>query len=270
MTRKIKYKQVSENLRQMVDPTRTSNTRSSMGLEKAVGEYFFISVDDLIPFKNQARQIFDEDDIKSLAESITQYGIRQPLTVARSDTQTNKYEVISGERRLRAAKVAGLVKVPCIILNDSHQVEAIALIENIHRQDLHPLELGLAYKKALDAGIFATKLELASKVAISKSSVSENIQLAELPESVRDYILKNNITTREHLREFISRHNAGVSIETDILIDSGIRNTKSAKSVLRVLHSADGMKFQDAGIRKLDHRAKQELKAYLKNLLSRI
>jgi len=128
---------------------QTNKTRSSIYTENFKGEFYNISVDKLIPFKNQARKIFDEKSMLNLAKTIKEHGIRQPLTVIPSDIREGCYEVISGERRLRAAKSIGMEKVPCIIIHDMLKAEEIALIENIQREDLHPVELLKAFSNLL-------------------------------------------------------------------------------------------------------------------------
>ena len=268
--RNIKYKPLPDNLRNMVAPISSNSTsRTSLGLERSVGEYFYISVDDLIPFANQARKNFSEEDINSLAASITQYGVRQPLTVIASSLDTSKYEVVSGERRLRAAKVAGLLKVPCIITKDASQSDAIALIENIHRTDLHPIELGMAYKTLLDKGIFHSQAELASSIATNEQSVSENLKYAELPEAIREKIIKDNITSRDRLRALVKAHISGSKAEISSLFSSSIQEKKDF-SVMRIRRTTAGMQYQMAGLGKLNSKERDELKKYLTDLLAKL
>ena len=111
-------------------------------------EITYLSIEKLLPYRNQARTIFNEEELNALASTIKEHGIRQPLTVLRVATEEDDvaFEVVSGERRLRAAKIASLSKVPCIIIDDHQKAEEIALIENIQRQDLHPVELARSLK----------------------------------------------------------------------------------------------------------------------------
>lgn len=110
---KVTYREVSSNFENMAKPYSNLG-RTSIAMDESIKEYFFISLDNLRPFKNQARTIFDEKDLKNLAESIKNYGIRQPLTVMRCKGEDGKFEIISGERRAKASRIAGLEKVPCI------------------------------------------------------------------------------------------------------------------------------------------------------------
>ena len=137
---KVRYRDISPELEKLATPVSSQNSRVSIGFEDEVGEFYYFSVDDLIPYKNQARSIFDEDEINKLSDTIKQHGVRQPLSIIKSKIVLDKYEVVSGERRLRAAKLAALKKVPCIIIKDEKDADEISLIENIQRQDLHPLE----------------------------------------------------------------------------------------------------------------------------------
>src|SRR3990167_11470488 len=134
---KVKYTKISPELEMLATPVASQNSRVSIGFEDEVGEFYYFSVEDLIPYKNQARTIFDEEEINKLSETIKEHGIRQPLTILKSINSPNKYEVVSGERRLRAAKLVGLKKVPCIIIRDERHADEISLLENIQRQDLH-------------------------------------------------------------------------------------------------------------------------------------
>lgn len=266
MARKIKYKPVSEHLEKMAKPNVNSNTRASLGLDGTVGEFFYISVEDLIPFHNQARISFDENEILALAESIKIHGIRQPLTVFLSN---NKYEVVSGERRLKAAKLIGLKKVPCIIIKDSAQADAIALIENIHRKDLHPIELGITYKNLLEKNIFNTQLELAEKISVPKSQISEYLKYADLDNEIKNYIINNKVYARDKLRSVVKACNSGHLEKAKRIL--GITPVSKVNfSVLRITSSNGDMKFQEKGIQKLSLQEKAILKNYLTKIINEI
>lgn len=195
--RKIVTKKPSGKFENLVKVSQEK--RSSIIMEGTVGEHFFIKTEKLLPYKKQARRIFDDEDLKTLAETIKEVGVRQPLTVIKSDTQ-GYFEVISGERRLRAAVMAGLEKVPCIILSNSDNIEEIALIENLQRVDLHPVELGEAYKSLMDQRSFNIR-DLARKVGVSKSVVGEQLNYAKFPQDIKDHLINNKLKSRNLLRQ---------------------------------------------------------------------
>ena len=266
MTRKIKYKPVSKELEMMVKPKALTSTRQSIGLEEAVGEFYFLYTDTLVPFHNQARKDFNDKELEELSDSIKEYGIRQPLTVLKNGDQ---YEVVSGERRLRAAKNIGLEKVPCIILKESNNADALALIENIHRKDLHPIELGMMYKKLLENNIFANQNKLANKISVSKGKISECLKYSELPLHIQNFILENGIISRDKLREVVKANEAGDLEKVEHLI--GIKKSKQSNfSVLRVISKNGSMYFQKNGIQKLSPLERTELKKFLENTIKEI
>lgn len=266
MVRKIKYKPVSKELEEITKPKKNSSIRSGIGLEKAVGEFFFILVEDLVPFENQARKIFSDDNISSLADSIRDHGIRQPLTVLRKE---NSYEVISGERRLRAAKMIGLDKVPCILLEEENDVDAVALIENIQREDLHPLELGNIYRKLLSKNIYNSQSELAEKISIPKSKISEYIKYSEIPSYVQKFIIDNKISAREKLREISKACENNDREKIDSILGITKKNYSNF-SILRIRLNKNNMVFQTSGVKKLDNADKRKLKNFLIDLADSI
>ncbi len=151
---------------------------------------FWIEVDKINPNPYQPRREFDEDKLGDLAESIRQYGILQPLVVTRKEIETDtgimvEYELLAGERRLRASKKAGLFQVPVIIRNDeSSKVKLeIAIIENLQREDLNPVEKARAFKRLVDE--FSLKHhEVAAKISKSREFVSNSIRILGLPEII--------------------------------------------------------------------------------------
>ncbi len=176
---KINDAKVRETSDALKKPTDFSN-RTSAFTDQHRTEITYLSVQQLVPYRNQARVIFDQTEIDALAETIKEHGIRQPLTVLRIDSDVVHFEVVSGERRLRAAKQLGLLKVPCIIITDEHKAEEIALIENVQRQDLHPVELARTLKKLMDKIGYGAQSELKSKVGLSQPKISELVKLVFL------------------------------------------------------------------------------------------
>lgn len=151
-----------------------------------------ISISNIEPNKGQPRKAFDEDALMDLAESIKQYGIIQPLIVQKKD---NYYQIIAGERRWRAAKIAGLKKIPVIIKEYTPQeVMEIALIENIQREDLNPIEEALAYQKLI-AEFKLKQDELAERVSKSRAAIANSMRLLKLGEKVQQMLIDDMISS---------------------------------------------------------------------------
>ena len=151
-----------------------------------------VDIDKVEPNKEQPRKNFDEDALLELSESIKQFGILQPLLVQDKDTY---YEIIAGERRWRAAKLAGLKKVPVIIkkLTDQEIVE-ISLIENIQRENLNPIEEAIAYKRLLTE-FNLQQDEVAERVSKSRTAVTNSMRLLKLNEKVQQMLVDEMLTT---------------------------------------------------------------------------
>lgn len=263
--RKIKYKELSENLETKVAPG-SNVSRASIGIDKDIGEFYYIEIDKLKPYKNQARTHFKDEEIADLAESIKQHGVRQPLTVSK-DKNDGLYEIISGERRYRATKLTNLKRIPCIILKDNESGEEIALIENLHREDLHPIEFGKSCSKLLEKGNAKSQAELARKLSVSEGKISEALKLSLLPDDIKQHMLNNNITSREKLRSVIANFNDTSAIRKIIGLEASKRLNFS---VLRVLSTEKGFSFQRNGIRRLSKEQREQLKYKLKELLKEL
>ncbi len=159
-----------------------------------------IPIEDIIPNRFQPRLAFDEEGLKELSESIKQHGIIQPLVLRRLG---NKYEIIAGERRFKASTMAGLKTVPAIISDiDDNQSAEIALVENIQRRNLTPIEEAKSYKNLLDRG-YMTQEQLAEKMGVSQSSIANKLRLLNLAPEVQDALLQEKISER-HARSLLS------------------------------------------------------------------
>jgi len=150
-----------------------------------------IDIEKIVPNRDQPRKSFDKQEIQELAESIRENGIIQPIILRAKD---EVYEIVVGERRFRAAKEAGLKKVPAIIKDYSEsRLLEIALIENIQRKDLNPLEEALAYKTIIDRDTI-TQEELSKRVGRSRSYIANMIRLLELPDEIKNFVSRGTIT----------------------------------------------------------------------------
>ena len=145
----------------------------------------------IAPNPKQPRSRFDDETLAELAASIREVGILQPIVVRRTD---GGYEVVAGERRLRAAKLAGLATVP-VVLRDSEDADLLreALIENIHREDLNPIELGEAFRQLLD-DLGLKQEELADRVGVSRSHIANTIRLLSLPIDVQQLVADEKLS----------------------------------------------------------------------------
>jgi len=150
-----------------------------------------LSIDSLMPSKYQPRKIWDEQALSELAESICSQGIIQPLIVRSKDD--NKFEIIAGERRWRAAKLAGLTSIPAVIRDVEDNVAlAFALIENIQREDLNPLEEAYAFCRFKD-DFSMTHSDIAKMVGRSRTSITNTIRLLSLDDSVKKLLEENHL-----------------------------------------------------------------------------
>lgn len=140
-----------------------------------------IKVIEIEPNKEQPRKHFDSESLEDLAKSIKRYGVIQPIIVNKKD---NYYMIVAGERRWRASKIAGLTKIPCIVRdNDERKNREIALIENIQREDLNPIEKARGFKQLLDE-YELTQQELADMVGISRSALANTVRLLNLDQRI--------------------------------------------------------------------------------------
>jgi len=158
-----------------------------------------VPIEDIIPNRFQPRLTFDETSLKELAASIKEHGIIQPLVLRRLG---DKYEIIAGERRYKASKMAGLTSVPAIIsLLDDRKSAEVAIVENVQRRDLSSIEEAKSYKALLDKG-YLTQDELAKKMGLSQSAISNKLRLLSLSEKVQDALMNGKISER-HARSLL-------------------------------------------------------------------
>ena len=163
------------------------------------GQLTVLNINDILPNRFQPRIRFDEEKLEELAESIGKYGVIQPIVVR---PVSNKYEIIAGERRYKASKLANKSTIPAIIVNLSDKdSEEIALLENIQRQQLSPIEEAVSYKRILDMG-YITQEELAKKIGKAQSTIANKIRLLNLDDEVQNYLLNNKISER-HARSLL-------------------------------------------------------------------
>lgn len=157
------------------------------------GKVLDLSVDRIVSNPWQPRQDFDESSLSSLSASIKKDGLIQPVAV-RQKKGSSSYELVTGERRWRAAKMAGLVTIPAIVLDyDDRGMAEMALVENLQRKDLNPVEEGMAYRKLMDTyGL--TQEEVSEEVGRSRPYIANMLRLLDLPEEVQDLLSSEKLT----------------------------------------------------------------------------
>ncbi len=168
-----------------------------------------IDINKIEPNKDQPRKIFQEDALIELAESLKTYGVIQPIVVKK---ENGYYQIIAGERRFRAAKIAGLKKIPAIVKEMEKNVAfEVALVENLQREDLNPLEEAESYRK-LQEVFGLSQEEIAQKVGKSRSAITNSLRLLHLDPRVRNFLVENKLTGG-HARALLSLSNADIQFE---------------------------------------------------------
>jgi ParB family chromosome partitioning protein len=196
-----KKKALGRGLSAILESPETDITSRDISGEYVVGAIAHIAVDKIEPNPFQPRMQFSEDELAELTLSIQAQGIIQPITVRKLGY--DKYQLISGERRLKAAKLAGLTEIPTFIriANDEQMLE-LALVENIQRQELNPLEIAISFQRLMDECQLKQD-ELSKKVGKERSTVANYIRLLKLPTEVQIAIRDGKITMG-HARALIS------------------------------------------------------------------
>lgn len=202
-----------------------------------------ININKISPNKQQPRKFFDNNQLEELAQSIKNFGIIQPIVVSSNNNDT--YTIVAGERRWRASRIAGLKYIPVIIQNYSDvEILQIALIENVQRQDLNPIEEALCYKKLCDEFFFNSN-DIAEKVGKPKSSISTSMSLLKLSQNVQALIIENSLQVSHaklllavddldlqfYLADKISNEQLNVP-QSQLLIKNALENTNKKSDIV--------------------------------------
>lgn len=173
-----------------------------------------LPINEIEPNPNQPRNQFDEDSLQELADSIEQYGVLQPLLVKKKD---GYYEIIAGERRWRAAKIAGVEEVPVIVRDfDENEIVEIALIENIQREDLSPIEEAMAYQRLMKE-YHLKQDQIAEKVSKSRAAITNSLRLLKLDPRVQNMLEEEMISTG-HARALLAIHDGDMQYEIAVKV----------------------------------------------------
>ena len=191
-----------------------------------------ISISSIVPNKNQPRKIFEQTALEELTNSIKERGIIQPLIVRKSDDQDDKFELIAGERRLQASQSAGLNEVPVVVLEaDNLKSLEFAIIENVQRKDLNPIEEAESYKNLIDN--FGYDQDKVSQfIGKSRSHVSNSLRLLNLPGKLIDMIRHEKIS-QGHAKILIGLENSLMLAEKIIKKKLSVRQTESLVRLLK-------------------------------------
>ena len=197
-----------------------------------------IKLDDILPNRFQPRIKFEEKAITELAESIKEHGVIQPIVVR---PIADKYEIIAGERRYKASVMAGKYDIPAIIVDlDDKESAEIALIENVQRQDLTPIEEAISYKKILDMG-YLTQQQLATKLGKSQASIANKMRLLNLHEDVQEALLNEKISER-HARSLLKLEPKQQNALLKRIINERLTVRKTDEEINKLLGKTDNKK----------------------------
>ena len=276
-------KTVKEEKKVAVDTKKSSQQETSNGER-------MMKISMIEPNREQPRKKFDEDALQELSESIKQYGILQPLLVS---DKKDYYEIVAGERRWRAAKMAGLKEVPVVVKEFSTQeIVEISLIENIQREDLNPVEEAMAYKRLVDE-FHLKQDEIAERVSKSRTAVTNSMRLLKLDSRVQQMMVDEMISAG-HARAILAisdpeqQYNAAMKVfdeklsvrETEKLVKSILTPTKKKPVVSNPTEDAiyESLEEKMKGItgtrvfihRKKNNKGKIEIEYYSRDDLDRI
>ena len=189
-----------------------------------------LRITDIEPRKDQPRKVFDREALQTLADSISTYGVLQPIIVRANETLPNLYELIAGERRWRAASMAGLTEIPAVVLEgDDLKIAQISLIENIQREDLNPVEEAMAYEALIDK-FDLTQEQVAKQVGKSRPAIANMLRLLELPEEVL-IMLRDKEISAGHARAILGlndEENMAILAHRAVDNDMSVREVEAA------------------------------------------
>lgn len=227
------FAETSESIEEKVEPTK-------------------LKLSEIQPRSGQPRKNFDKDALAVLADSIAQNGLIQPIAVR--STPTGLYEIIAGERRWRASKLAGLTEVPVVIIDsDDKKTAELSLIENIQREDLNPIEEAMAYK-SLMSEFGLTQEQVSEKVGISRAAVANKLRLLDLPSDVYTHLVAGELS-EGHCRALLGLRDRSKMAEFASLVIERDLSVRQVEELVRRTNeklqeaSADEDKDEDEQIR---------------------
>lgn len=237
--------------------------------EPDTGSVSMLRVSDIEPNPLQPRKTFDNEALGQLADSISRHGLLQPIAV-----RTNEcgfYRIIAGERRWRAAKMAGLIEIPAIIYDmDDKKAAELALIENLQREDLNPIEEALAFRSLID-DYDMTQEECANQIGKSRSAVANSLRLLDLPDAVVSMVADGDLTAG-HARAILSliKEEDKLALANRVVEKSlSVRETEAAAKALNEIARAEQQAEEQKTDAEDDHAARMA-QSYLRSLEQRV
>ncbi len=230
---------------------------NSLETKKGAGE--MLRITDVEPRRDQPRKTFEREALQTLADSIASYGVLQPIIVRENEHTPGTYEIIAGERRWRASKMAGLSEIPAIVFDgDELKAAQVSLIENIQREDLNPVEEALGYG-ALIERFGLTQDQVAKQVGKNRSTITNMLRLLELPKEILELLKSGEISTG-HARALLSLEDEQDMIDlANKIIEKGlsVRDTESA--VKRINEAAEESEIEE-------EKTNPQVKTHMKEL----
>ena len=224
-----------------------------------------LRVADIEPRHDQPRKDFDMEPLQALADSVAEYGVLVPLIVRENAVAKDTYEIIAGERRWRAAKMVGITEVPVVIMDsDDMKTSEIALIENVQRQDLNPVEEAFAYQALIDR-YGCTQEEVARKVGKNRSTIANMLRLIELPDAVLELLKKGDISMG-HARALLGLDDEAQMVDLAQKIVEKDYSVRETEKIVRLFKARSDAAEQDEEPEESD----TQRKVYMKDLERRV
>ena len=215
-----------------------------------------ISISSIVPNKNQPRKSFEKEALEDLTNSIKERGIIQPLIVRKSEIENNKYELIAGERRLQAAQTAGLHEVPVVVISaDDLKSLELAIIENVQRKDLNPIEEAESYKNLIEKFGY-DQVKVSRFIGKSRSHVANTLRLLSLSEDILDLIKENKIS-HGHAKILVGLQNGSYLAKKILQKRLSVRQTESLIRSFKNIKKYSNDK-KDANIISLENSVKEK------------
>ena len=233
------------------------------GLSSLIGETNMeskknlLAVNDLIPNKYQPRKVFDDVNLEDLTNSIKERGIIQPIIVRKSNEDKSRFEIIAGERRWLAAQRAGLHNVPVVIIDaDDLKSLEFAIVENVQRHDLNPLEEAQGYKRLIDEFSYDQE-KVAKFIGKSRSYITNSLRLLSLPEDVIK-LIENQKLTSGHAKILVGLENASFVAAKILEKKFSVRQTENFVKIFKN-KTKNQKNFKDANIRDLENSVSEKI-----------